>query len=133
MQPSTPNCQQVVQASLLRHRGRRGAFIAGTCAVLRPPRNMTVVEYAGSLLRKAGLSSPTTVRDLAGLPKGRWIVHSAAATGADFAADIDPLLCAAILGLSSTSFYAPDRPVVWTHDRLARAITLHRLGNFYAD
>ena len=133
MQPSTPNCQQVIQASWLKNRGRRCAFIQGATAVLRPPAHMTVIEYAASLLEKAGLRSPTDVRDLPGLPDGRWIVRLEAAPGVDFADGMDPLFCAAILGLSSTSFYSPDRQVVWTHDRLARAITLHRLGNFYAD
>lgn len=133
MQPSTPNCQQVIRASLLKNRGRRGAFVRGATAVLRPPTHMTVIEYAASLLKKAGLGSPAAVRDLPDLPKGRWIVRVEAAPDVDFADGIDPLFCAAILGLSSTSFYSPDRPVVWTHDRLARAITLHRLGNFYAD
>lgn len=133
MQPSTPNCQQVLRASLLKNRGRRGAFIPGASAVLRPPQDMTVVEYAGSLLEQAGLNSPSAVHDLDRLPKGRWIVRVQPAPEADFAEDADPLLCAAILGLCGTSFYSPDRPVVWTHDRLSRAITLHRLGNFYAD
>ena len=133
MQPSTPNCQQVIRASLLKNRGRRGAFIQGVSAVLRPPPDTPIVEYAETLLKKAGLHSPTAVRDLSDLPKGRWIVRVNLTPGAAFAAGPDPLLCAAILGLSSTSFYSPDRPVVWTHERLKRAITLHRLGNFYAD
>ncbi len=133
MQPSTPNCQQVIQASLLKNRGRRGAFIQGVSAVLRPPVDTPIVEYAGTLLKEAGLHSPTAVRDLPDLPKGRWIVRVNLAPDKDFAKDTDPLLCAAILGLSSTSFYSPDRPVVWTHERLKRGITLHRLGNFYAD
>ena len=133
MQPSTPNCQQVLQASLFQSRGRRGAFIQGASAVLRPPKSVAIVEYASSLLRKAGLGSFTAVRDLPGVPEGRWIVRVQAAPEANFAEDADPLLCAAILGLSSTSFYSPDRPVVWTQDRLSRAITLHRLGNFYGN
>jgi hypothetical protein len=133
MQPSTPNCQQVLQASLLKSRGRRGAFIPGASAVLRPPKDMTALEYAGTLLGKAGLHSPAATCDLLALPQGRWIVHVESAPAADFAEDTDPLLCAAILGLSSATFYSPDRPVVWTQDRLSRAITLHRLGNFYAD
>jgi hypothetical protein len=133
MQPTSPNCQQVLQASLLKNRGRRGTFIPGVSAVLRPPKDMAIVEYAGSLLKKAGLPSPTAVRYWPELPIGRWIVRVEPAPGPDFAADTDPLLCAAILGLSSTTFYSPDRPVVWTQDRLSRAITLHRLGNFYAD
>lgn len=133
MQPISPNCQQVLRTSLLKTRGRRGAFIAGASAVLRPPPDMTLIEYTGSLLEKAKLRSPSAVRHLPELPQGRWIVRLEPAPEADFAALADPLLCAAILGLSSTSFYSLDRPVVWTHDRLARAITLHRLGNFYAD
>lgn len=133
MQPSTPNCQQVFRASLLKNRGRRGAFIKGASAVLRPPKEMTTLEYAGTLLKKAGLSSPADVRNFPELPKGRWIVQVEAAPAPDFAEDTDPLLCAAILGLGSATFYSTDRPVVWTQDRLSRAITLHRLGNFYAD
>ena len=133
MQPTSPNCQQVIQASLLRNRGRRGAFIQGVSAVLRPPPDTPFVEYAETLLKKAGLHSPTAVRDLPELPEGRWIVRLNLTPDADFAEGTDPLLCAAILGLSSTSFYSPDRPVVWTQERLKRAITLHRLGNFYAD
>jgi hypothetical protein len=133
MQPTSPNCQQVLRASLLKSRGRRGAFIPGASAVLRPPKDMTALEYAGTLLGKAGLHSPAATCDLPGLPQGRWIVHVEPAPAADFAEDTDPLLCAAILGLSSATFYSPDRPVVWTQDRLSRAITLHRLGNFYAD
>jgi hypothetical protein len=61
------------------------------------------------------------VRGLPGLPAGRWIVRVEPAPEEDFATEADPLLCAAILGLSSTSFFAPERPVVWTNDRLARA------------
>ena len=118
---------------MLKSRGRRGAFIPGASAVLRPPKDMTVLEYAGTLLGKAGLHSPAATCDLPELPQGRWIVHVEAAPAKDFAEDTDPLLCAAILGLSSATFYSPDRPVVWTQDRLSRAITLHRLGNFYAD
>lgn len=118
---------------MLKNRGRRGAFIPGASAVLRPPKNMTTLEYAGTLLKKAGLSSPADVRNFPELPKGRWIVHVAAAPTEDFAEDADPLFCAAILGLSSRTFYSPDRSVVWTQDRLSRAITLHRLGDFYAD
>jgi len=133
MQPSTPNCQQVLRASLLKSCGRRGAFIPGASAVLRPPKDMTALEYAGTLLGKAGLHSPAATCDLPELPTGRWIVHVEAAPAPDFAEDTDPLLCAAILGLSSATFYSSDRPVVWTQDRLSRAITLHRLGNFYAD
>jgi len=133
MQPTSPNCQQVLRASLLKNRGRRGAFIPGASAVLRPPKDMTALEYARTLLGKAGLHSPAATCDLPELPQGRWIVHVEAAPAEDFAEDIDPLLCAAILGLSSATFYSPDRPVVWTQDRLSRAITLHRLGNFYAD
>lgn len=133
MQPSTPNCQQVLRATLFQSRGRRGAFIRGASAVLRPPKNVAIVEYAGALLHQAGLGSFTAVRDLPGLPEGRWVVRVEVAPQADFAEDVDPLLCAAILGLSSTSFYSPDRPVVWTQDRLSRAITLHRLGNFYGN
>lgn len=133
MQPSTPNCQQVLRASLLKSRGRRGAFIPGASAVLRPPKDMSALEYAGTLLEKAGLPSPATTCDLPDLPRGRWIVRVESTPAADFAEETDPLLCAAILGLSSATFYSPDRPVVWTQDRLARAITLHRLGNFYAD
>jgi hypothetical protein len=133
MQPTSPNCQQVLRASLLKSRGRRGAFIPGASAVLRPPKDMTALEYARTLLGKAGLHSPAATCDLPELPQGRWIVHVESAPAEDFAEDIDPLLCAAILGLSSATFYSPDRPVVWTQDRLSRAITLHRLGNFYAD
>jgi len=123
----------VLKASILNDRGRRGAFIAGPSAVLRPPGRMTVVEYADVLLESAGLASPGDLRNLDGLPHGRWIVRVEPAPPPEFAGDADPLLCAALLGLCSASFYSPDRPVVWTHDRLARAITLHRLGNFYAD
>jgi hypothetical protein len=133
MQPSTPNCQQVLRASLLKSRGRRGAFIQGASAVLRPPKDMTALQYAGTLLGKAGLHSSAATCHLPELPRGRWIVHVEAVPAEDFAQDTDPLLCAAILGLSSATFYSPDRPVVWTQDRLSRAITLHRLGNFYAD
>lgn len=133
MQPSSPNCQQVIQASLLKNCGRRGAFLRGVSAVLRPPPDMTLIEYAGTLLKKAGLHSPSAVRDLPDLPKGRWIVRVNLAPDKDFAKGTDPLLCAAILGLGSMSFYSADRPVVWTHERLKRGITLHRLGNFYAD
>lgn len=133
MQPSTPNCQQVLRASLLKSRGRRGAFIQGVSAVLRPPKDMTALQYAGTLLGKAGLHSSAATCHLPELPRGRWIVHVEAVPAEDFAQDTDPLLCAAILGLSSATFYSPDRPVVWTQDRLFRAITLHRLGNFYAD
>jgi len=114
-------------------RGRRGTFRAGASAVLRPPPKVTLVQYAAKLLRDAGLSAPADVRGLPGLPAGRWIVRVEPAPEEDFAAEADPLLCAAILGLSSTSFFAPERPVVWTNDRLARAITLYQLGSFYAD
>lgn len=133
MQPTSPNCQQILRASLLKKRGRRGAFIPGVSVILRPPKDATILEYAGLLLKRAGLASATAVTGLPGLPRGRWIVRQEPAPERDFAEDTDPLLCAAILGLSSPSFYSLDRPVVWTQDRLARAITLHRLGNFYAD
>jgi hypothetical protein len=133
MQPQHPNCQHILRASLLTDRGRRGAFIVGASAVLRPPPDKTLMEYLGELLKKSGLSSPEEVRKLPALPAGRWIVRHVPAPEADFAENADQLLCAAILGLSSPSFYSPDRPLVWTHDRITRAVTLYRLGNFYAD
>lgn len=118
---------------MLTHSSRRGAFIMGASAVLRPPPNLTLLEYHEKLWEKSGLSSPEEVRNLPGLPIGRWIVREVTAPGPDFAPETDPLFCAAILGLCSPSFYSLDRPLVCTHDRLARAVTLYRLGNFYAD
>ncbi len=133
MQPQHPNCQHILRASLLTDRSRRGAFIMGASAVLRPPPHLTLTEYLRELLLNAGLSSPEDARKLSALPSGRWIVREVAAPGPDFAQESDQLLCAAILGLSSPSFYSLDRPLVCTHDRLSRAVTLYRLGNFYAD
>lgn len=133
MQPSHPNCQQVLRATVLEGRGSRGAFIAGKQAFLRAPSGEDVMSFAAELLAAEGLSSPDLLKSLPDLPRGRWFVRLEQAPREDFASQTDPLLCAAILGLSGTTFYSRDRPVIWTPDRLGRAVTLYRLGNFYGN
>lgn len=81
-------------------------------------------------MKSAGLGSREELRDLPELPGGRWIVSS---EDEPLEEEVDPLLCAAILGMSGPSFYSPERPVVWTRGRLGRTIRLRRLGGFYED
>lgn len=40
---------------------------------------------------------------------------------------------ALILGLCGPSIYDPQRPVIWTNNRLSRAIQLYAPGRFYAN
>lgn len=133
MQPSTPNCQQELRASLFRGRGAARAFKSGPWVALRTPQGCNPVDYAESLLGQGGLRTRDELRDLGALPRGRWIVRAEKAEEVRGGEDLDPLICAAILGLSGPSFYSLERPIIWTRQRLSRAISLHKLGGFYED
>ncbi len=43
------------------------------------------------------------------------------------------LFCALVLGLCNLAFYATERPVVWTNQRLSRRLQLYRPHSFYAN
>jgi len=133
MSPQHANCEQKLLHSLLEKKDGTPLFREGATAILHPPPGLSHLEYARGLLEEAGLSSAGDLRALRGLPEGRWIVRLHAAPPPDLAEGCDPLLSAAILGLAGPSFYSPHRPLVWTQDRLARAITLHRIAGFYED
>lgn len=133
MQPCTPNCQQVLRSSLFLERGRHGSFLAGPRVRLRVPPGTDPVTHAENLMRDAGVASREKLRGLPGVPGGRWIVVAGKADGEDGEDGADPLVSAAILGLSGPHFYCPNRPLVWTRERLGRSISLHRLGGFYGD
>lgn len=133
MQPSTPNCQQTLRGSLLRKKGKRGAFIPGVRAALDIPAGVDPVAHAEVLLGAAGCRGREELRGLPGLPEGRWIVIDEKEMPEHWDHEVDPILEAAILGMSGPSFYSPERPVVWTRGRLTRAVRLYRLGGFYED
>jgi len=129
MGPVQPNCRHAVQSSLLDGQGAGAYFRRGLSARLTPTnKGGRCIDYANRILKEACLTSPL---DVPGLPQGRWIVFLEKDPPDGFAAETPPLLCAAILGLSSQGFYFPSRPLVWTHDRLSRAITLYQVDTFY--
>jgi len=133
MQPSTPNCQQILRRSLFRKKGKRGAFVPGVRAALDIPPGADPVAYAEGLLAEVGCGSREGLSHLPGLPRGRWIVVEDHDGEGAVGHEVGPILEAAILGMSGPSFYSPERPVVWTRERLTRAVRLHKLGGFYED
>lgn len=113
--------------------GRRAPFLQGPLVSLGFPEGEDAVLYAEELIRQAGLGDRGKIRELPGLPTGRWIVLDEAIPRAEVRSEIEPLLSAAILGMSGPSYYCLGRPIVWTRERLGRVVSLHRLGAFYED
>lgn len=128
MGPIQPNCRHAIRATLLDGIGPKASFLRGLSAILRPPEGVSVVDYSSEILRDSGIDSPL---DVLGLPQGRWIVCLENSPDDDFARGTPPIMCASILGLSSHGLYLPTRPLVWTQNRLSRAITLYKVQSFY--
>jgi hypothetical protein len=133
MSPQHANCEHKILVSFLEITDGDQKIQCAAPVVLRPPPGLSHLDHARDLLAESGLNSTADLRALPGLPAGRWIVRVHAQPLPDSPDGCDPLLSAAILGLAGPSFYSPARPVVWTQDRLSRAITLHRLPGFYED
>ena len=133
MRPLEPNCEHRLVASLVDGDKPARLFEAGLAAVLYPPAGISHLDYAKNLLAWGGLKNTNDLRSLRGVPAGRWIVRVLKNPPPDFGSTNDPLLCAAILGLSGPAFYSPERAIVWTAARLSRAITLHRVETFYGN
>ena len=153
MGPPPDNCQQEVSCSLLRPKNGCAYFEAGPVVWIQPPRRVEPLRYVERLLRRARLSDAEELRGKFKLPQGRWLLRElkpeelALAPGAtltrrtpflqlelDFTgAGGAVLFCALVLGLCNLAFYAPDRPVVWTNQRLSRRLQLYRSHSFYAD
>ena len=131
MMPPSPNCEQRLIASLIEEAGQTRLFHKGVSATLNPPAGYSHLDHARKLLADAGLENTNALRSLPGLPTGRWIIRVLKNPPPDFLPTTDPLLSAAILGLAGPTFYSPERPIIWTRERLARAITLHRIDTFY--
>lgn len=131
MSPQHPNCEQKILTSLLGEYDGNPPFRNAIAAVLHPPPGTSHLDHARSEFAKAGLGSSEDLRTLPGLPAGRWIVCVHTELPLEIANACDPLLSAAILGLAGPSFYSSARPLVWTQSRLARAITLHHIPQFY--
>jgi len=132
MQPCTPNCQQLLKSSMFALRGATSSFRSGMTAYLSLPPEEDPVLHVERLVSSSGVKSREDLRKIKGIPKGRWIVVENLST-TEFTGKMDPLVYAVLLGLSGPTFYSPERPIVWTRERLLRHITLYRLGGFYED
>jgi hypothetical protein len=95
------------------------------------PSGVEPVAYCEWLMAERGVVKRCDLRQMHGVPRGRWIVKTEAEREGENGCD--PLICAAVLGLSGSTFYSDERPIVWTRERLSRSISLHRLGGFYAN
>ena len=94
------------------------------------------MERAEACLKKLGHDSPDSAADeMQNLPDR--ILHCADDDGPirkstlQAQDDEDCLRCAIILGRCSGSLYDPDKPVIWTQDRLNRRLRLYHSGSFY--
>lgn len=132
MQPCTPNCQQLLKASMFALRGATSSFGLGVTAFLALSPEIDPVAYVERIVYSSGVRSRDDLRKIRGIPKGRWIVVDRPPPQKQ-EGKIDPLICAVLLGLSGPTFYSPERPIVWTKERLLRHITLYKLGGFYED
>lgn len=134
MGPPPNNCVHIINESILHQRGNRPLMELGLWVWLPAREGQSRVALAQRLLRKAGLAGTDQLRKLPGLPTGRWLCVEY--PGKDPVGEPEPaeaLLSAAVLGLSAPSYYADDRPVIWTEGRLSRRLRLFRPRWFYED
>lgn len=134
MGPPDNNCRHQIDCSLLRSIGKRAGFVAGPVAAISPKQQGSLLEYCRGLLRQSAFSDIEELKFLPGLPSGIWICRDIRPeAGRVKKSPGNPLLHAAILGLSNGTFYSPDRPLIWTESRLRRRIQLFAVGDFYVD
>lgn len=134
MGPPPNNCEHIVDVSILDGATGEPLVEPGLQVWLTLPAAQSRVRYAQQLMKKAGIKTVEELRQLPGLPQGRWIcIDGSQENPAGAGEPADPLLSAAVLGLSAPSYYAPDRPFIWTEGRLGRRLRLYRPGRFYED
>ncbi len=86
-------------------------------------------------LRKAGFASEEEARAVLDLPSAPCICQADPRPRPDKAALLaaaDGLRLALVLGLCTSCFYDPRRPVLWTRGGLTRRLILFDGGGFYA-
>lgn len=99
---------------------------------LCPPDKISLVDYAKEIARASGLGRWEELSDVKGLPGGKWMVM-AGEDGGDPRILGEPLVCLAILELSSPVVFSRVRPAILTEKRLGRKITLWRPRSFFSN
>lgn len=133
MGPPPNNCIHRFTHSLLDPSLTSALFEKGVTVCLSAPEGTSRVELARTLLKQAGFAHTSALHALRNLPRDRWLCIETPAHVEPAGEQPDPLWCAAVLGRCGPAFYAEDRPVIWTENRLSRRITLYRPGGFYED
>lgn len=93
------------------------------------------LSYAQGWLRDAGFDNEAEARAAIALPLEPCICQvdrSPDPTDVTSLNARDGLFLALILGLSTSSFYDPSRPVLWTASSLTRQLVLYAGRGFYA-
>jgi hypothetical protein len=131
MGPPPNNCRQPISRSLLRRQGKECFALRMVCGLF-PPEGQSFLAYARELATQAGYANPQELATLAGLPPRRLLCQ---VPTKPIEANLpgDPLLQAAVLGLTNEAFYGPGRPLIWTESRLRRRLLLYSVEGFYED
>lgn len=110
---------------------------------IRCPRVTTLALYFGGvhpvmameeLCVQLGLDGPEGARHAVELPAARLMVHPNPAARPLSVERSDPqavLQTALILGLCSSTFFDPKRPVIWSTASLQKRLDLYHLGGMY--
>ncbi len=153
MGPPSYNCVHRLRSSLLKPSEGEQFFRQGLVLAFGLEEAPSRVERARSLLAREGLPDVAAARERFHLPAGRWLCRPytdgqvydnttdeelGIMGGMVFTNDegfrptaLTPLLCALILGLCGPSYYAADRPLIWSEARLGRRLVLYQAANFY--
>jgi hypothetical protein len=138
MGPPPNNCLHRLRGSLLEGETGTWLFARGVTVSFDSIDGASRVERARSLLAGAGLGETESLRSAYPLPAGRWLCRSLtapteAAEGENRPEEIPPLLAALILGLCGPSYYASDRPIIWSEARLSRRLALYSPVEYYEE
>ena len=119
------NRTQELRSSLLRPPGSLRPGLHSH--LLAGPVDTSLIFHGApwELLDEPFRSDPERLRRLPGLPQRRMLVLDALLVPRELhPAPADPLLALALLALCSEHLYAPDRPLVFTQERLDRTLIL---------